>query len=52
MIIEKTLLETKLKLDTTEEMLYRFNKRQNKWTLVDPGLIYCIRYRQYIFFKY
>ena len=49
MIIEKTLLETKLKLDTTEEMLYRFNKKQNKWTSVDPSLIYCIRYNEYIF---
>ena len=40
MIYEKTLLNTLLKYDTDTEKLYRFNKQQKRWTLIDPTVKY------------
>ena len=40
MIYEKKLLNTLLKYDTETEKLYRFNKTQKRWTLIDPKVYY------------
>ena len=40
MIFEKKVLNSELKYDTDEEKLYRFNKKQKKWTHINPGTRY------------
>ena len=49
MIFEKKVLNSQLKYDTDEEKLYRLNKKQQKWTHVNPGKHYCKRYKKDVF---
>ena len=49
MIFEKKVLNSELKYDTDEEKLYRLNKKQQKWTHVNPGKHYCKRYKKDVF---
>ena len=49
MIYEKRLLNTLLKYDTETEKLYRFNKQQKRWTLIDPTVTYNKTNNKYVY---
>ena len=50
MIYKKKLLNTLLKYYTDEEKLYRFNKHQKKWTVVNPDIKYDETKNKFIYY--
>ena len=51
MIFQKKLLESELRFDTSSDKLYRFNKKWNIWTWVNPVKCYNKYYKKDIFNK-